>query len=77
MQPTAICGRFSFRKQLEESKKTNSFIIQVQEKQGLGDGQLTETNMSQDTKVKIFRTLVTTEDVKEQHLKDLEKKIKE
>lgn len=77
-QPThKSCWRFSFRYHLEESKKTKGFMIQVQEKEGLGDGQRIETKMAQDAGVKIFRTIATSEDVTEQHLMVLESKIKE
>jgi len=50
------CWRFAFRFHLEESKATNGFMIQVEEKAGLGAGQKMETEMAKDVNLKIFRT---------------------
>jgi len=59
----ASCWRFAFRYNLDQSKATNGFMIQVQEKSGLSDGQKIETEMAQQAGVKIFRTTTTSEDV--------------
>jgi len=57
------CWRFAFRYNLDQSKATNGFMIQVQEKSGLSDGQKIETEMAQQAGLKIFRTMTTSEDV--------------
>jgi len=57
------CCRFAFRYYLDQSKATNGFMIQVQEKHGLSDGQKIEADMAQQAGVKIFRTTTTSEDV--------------
>jgi len=66
------CWRFSFRFHLEESKATNGFMIQVQEKHGLGNGQKIETEMAQQAGVKIFRTTTRNEDVSQRSLSNLQ-----
>jgi len=55
------CWRFAFRYHLEQSKATNGFMIQVQEKHGLSVRQKIETEMAQQAGVKIFRTTTTSE----------------
>jgi len=57
------CLRFAFRYHLDQSKATNGFMIQVQEKHGLSDSQKIETEMAQQAGIKIFRTKTTSEDV--------------
>jgi len=57
------CNRFAFRYHLDQCKATNGFMIQVQEKHGLSDGQKIEMEMAQQAGIKIFRTLTTSEDV--------------
>jgi len=70
------CWRYSFRFHLEESKATNGFMIQVQEKNGLGNGQKIETEMAMQAGVKVFRTTTTSEDMYERSLYSLERAIK-
>jgi len=53
--PTS-CWRYAFRFHQEESKATNGFMIQVEEKKGLGDGQKIETEMAKQVDLKVFRT---------------------
>jgi len=54
------CWRFSCRFHLEHDiKATRGFMIQVQDKNGLDDGQKIETEMAQQAGVKIFRTMTT------------------
>jgi len=50
------CWRFAFRFHLMECQATNGFMIQVQEKKGLGEGQKIETVMAEQVGVKVFRT---------------------
>jgi len=50
------CWRFTFRFHQEESKETNGFMIQVQEMDGLGDGQKLETELAREVGLKVFRT---------------------
>jgi len=57
------CWRFAFRYHLDQSKATNGFMIQVQEKHGLSDRQKIEMEMAQQAGVKVFRTTTTSEDV--------------
>jgi len=52
--PTS-CWRYAFRFHQEESKTTNGFMIQVEEKKGLGDGQKIETEMAKQVNLKVFR----------------------
>jgi len=53
------CWRFAFRFHQEVSKDTNGFMIQVQEKYGLGAGQQIETQMAQEAGIKVFRAIDT------------------
>jgi len=53
--PTS-CWRFAFRFHQEECKATKGFMIQVEEKQGLGNGQKIETKMAKQVDLKVFRT---------------------
>jgi len=62
---------------LEKSKATNGFMIQVQDKWGLGDGQKIEMQMAQQAGVKIFRTMTASEDVDEHQLVVLEEAVKD
>merc|ERR1712008_122310 len=55
------CWRLAFRFHQEESKATNGFMIQVEEKQGLGDGQKIETEMGKEVDLKVFRTYTNEE----------------
>merc|ERR1712129_165922 len=56
-RPTSkSCWRFAFRFHQEECKKTNGYMIQVEEKNGLGAGQEIETEMAKQVGLKIFRT---------------------
>merc|ERR1712061_542061 len=50
------CWRFAFRFHQEESKATSGFMIQVEEIEGLGDGQKIETEMAKEANLKVFRT---------------------
>jgi len=50
------CWRFGYRFELQESKDTNGFMIQVEEHAGLGKGQLLEAEMAKEVGVKVFRT---------------------
>jgi len=50
------CWRFAFRFHQEESKESRGFMIQVEEKGGLGDGQKIETEMAREVNLKVFRT---------------------
>jgi len=50
------CWRLAFRFHQEECKATKGFMIQVEEKQGLGDGQKIETEMAREVDLKVFRT---------------------
>jgi len=50
------CWRFAFRFHQQESKDTGGFMIQVEEEQGLGDGQKIETEMAREAGLKVFRT---------------------
>merc|ERR1711935_1173058 len=50
------CWRFAFRYHQQVSKDTNGFMIQVDEFDGLGDGQKIETLMAEQVGLKIFRT---------------------
>merc|ERR1712129_123392 len=45
-----------FRFHLLQSKNTNGFLIVVEEKKGLGDGQKIEIEMARQVGVKVFRT---------------------
>lgn len=57
------CWRYSFRYQLERAKRTNGFMIQVEQyykdvdggRHILGDGQQIETEMAEQVGVKVFR----------------------
>merc|ERR1719468_1336275 len=49
------CWRFAFRFHQEESKVTGGFMIQVQERGGLGAGQKIETEMAEQAGLKVFR----------------------
>merc|ERR1719219_941193 len=71
------CWRFSFRYHLDQSKATNGFMIQVQEKHGLSDRQKIETEMAKQAGVKIFRTTTTSEDVSGRSLDYLKNAIQE
>jgi len=72
------CWRFSFRFHLEhEVKATQGFMIQVQDKNGLHDGQKIEADIAQQADVKIFRTMTTSEDVTADQLVVLEEAIKD
>jgi len=71
------CWRFSFRCHLEECQATGGFMIQVQDKHGLDDGQRIETEMAQQANVKIFRTMTTSEDVDDQQITVLEQTIQD
>jgi len=51
------CWRFAFRFHQEKSKATGGFMIQVEEKEGLGDGQKIETEMADQVELKIFRVI--------------------
>jgi len=53
------CWRFAFRFHQEESKDTGGFMIQVEERNGLGDGQKIETEMARKVGLKVFRTYTT------------------
>jgi len=53
--PTS-CWRFAFRFHQEECKASKGFMIQVEEKKGLGDGQKIETDMAKQVDLKVFRT---------------------
>jgi len=56
-RPTSTsCWRFAFRFHQEECKATNEFMIQVQEKAGLGAGQEIKTELAKQVGLKIFRT---------------------
>jgi len=50
------CWRFAFRFHQQESKDSQGFMIQVEEQNGLGDGQKIETEMAREVKLKVFRT---------------------
>jgi len=50
------CWRFAFRFHQQECKDTCGFMIQVEEKEGLGDGQKLETEMAREVGMKVFRT---------------------
>jgi len=58
------CWRLAFRFHQEECKATKGFMIQVEEEQGLGDGQKIETEMAKQMGLKLFRTY-TNDDVVE------------
>jgi len=56
-RPTSkSCWRFDFRFHQEECKKSNGFMLQVQENGGLGAGQRIETEMAKQVGLKIFRS---------------------
>jgi len=69
------CSSFQFH--LEECQATQGFMIQVQDKHGLDDGQRMETEMAQQRNVKIFRTMTTSEDVGDQQITVLEQAIQD
>jgi len=50
------CWRLAFRFHQQVSKETNGFMIQVDEFEGLGDGQKIETLMAEEVGLKIFCT---------------------
>jgi len=50
------CWRFAVRFHQQLSKETNGFMIQVEERNGLGDGQKIETKMAKEVGIKVFRT---------------------
>jgi len=50
------CWRFAFRFHQQECKDTCGFMIQAEEKEGLGDGQKLETEMAREVGLKVFRT---------------------
>jgi len=53
---SASCWRFAFRFHQSECEATTGFMIQVEEDQGLGDGQKIETAMAKEVGLKVFRT---------------------
>merc|ERR1712032_1420014 len=55
-RPCAKTGcHFAFRFYQQESKDTNGFMVHVEEKNGLGDGQKIETEMAKEVGLKVFR----------------------
>jgi len=57
------CWRFAFRFHQQECKDTCGFMIQAEEKEGLGDGQKLETEMAREVGLKVFRTYTNYEGV--------------
>jgi len=57
------CWRVAFRYHLEECKASNGFMIQVEEKQGLGDGQDIEAEMARQVGLKVFKTYTNVDEL--------------
>merc|ERR1712032_1811101 len=57
------CWRYDFRFRLQKSKDTNGFMIQVEEANGLGDGQKIETEIAKEINLKVFRTYTDSDDL--------------
>jgi len=57
------CWRFAFRFHQQECKDTCGFMIQAEEKEGLGDGQKLETEMAREVGLKVFRTYTNADEV--------------
>jgi len=64
------CWRFAFRFHMEECKASNGFLIQVEEKDGLGAGQKIETEMAKEVGIKVFRTYTTNDKMDERRLRE-------
>jgi len=71
------CWRYSFRFHQEVCKATNGFMIQVEEKGGLGAGQKMETEMAKQVGMKVFRTYADWSEFRRCRIKTISKKIKE
>lgn len=62
-KPTArSCWRYSFRWHQRESKRSNGFMLQVQERSGLGRGQEIESEMAELEGIKVFRMISWNDD---------------
>jgi len=57
------CWRVAFRFHQDEAKATNGFMIQVEEHDGLGDGQKIETEMAKEAAIKVFRAYTYDDDM--------------
>jgi len=71
------CWRVAFHFHLEQCKKNNGFMIQVQEKKGLGAGQEIETIMAKEVGLKVFRTCTESDDFRQDRIEKVRKKIEE
>jgi len=71
------CWRYAFRFHLAQCKKNNGFMIQVQEKKGLGAGQEIETIMAKEVGLKVFRTRTESDDFRQDRIEKLRAKIEE
>jgi len=58
-------------------KATNGFMIQVEEKEGLGTGQMIETTMAKEVGMKVFRTYTDCINWNDNVIKKLSDEIKE
>jgi len=71
------CWRFAYRFHLQESKDTNGFMIQMEEKSGLGNGQKIEAQMAKEVGLKIFRTYTNSTFVMHGDIENLSQAVQE
>jgi len=72
-----ICWRYSFRFHQEQCKENAGFMLQVEEKSGLGGGQIIEAAMAEEVGIKVFRTYSNYGDFKHNRIEKVSKKIEE
>jgi len=69
------CWRVAFRFHIQECKESIGFMVQVQEKAGLSDGQRIETILAEQVGLKIFRTITTLDFFYPRKVEDLSSKV--
>jgi len=70
------CWRFAFRFRQEECKDSCGFMIQVEEIEGLGQGQIVESMMAEQVGLKVFRTFTNKKSADSGDLDRLEQAVK-
>jgi len=71
------CWRFAYRFRQQKCKDSNGFMIQVEEKEGLGPGQMIETEMAREVGLKVFRTYTSWPAVNQDDVKKVSAAVKE
>merc|ERR1712008_181941 len=70
------CWRFAFRFHMEECKAHGGFMLQVEETEGLGNGQKIETEMAKEVSIKIFRAYAHDSDVYDYRMEVVAKRVR-